>query len=69
VSVRHYEWTFPSVTAMLDFVRNLFGLDLANDDTALLTAIQSYLVSAVAEDGSARFPWELAYFVAERRAD
>lgn len=69
VAVRQYDWTFPSVAAMLDFVRNLFGLDLANEDTALLTAIQSYLGSAVAEDGSVRFPWELAYFVAERRAD
>ena len=64
-NIQHYDWTFSSVAAMLDFVRNLFGLDLAKDDAALLTAIQSHLGFNVdAKDGSVRFPWELAYFVA-----
>lgn len=67
VSIQCYDWTFPSVSGMLDFVRNLFGLDLATDDTALLTSIQSYLGFQVNADGSVRIPWELVYFIATLR--
>jgi SAM-dependent methyltransferase len=53
-----YTWDFESDVSMIDFCRNLFGLDLATD-TQIMHGLVQYLG---ARDCS--IPWQLMYFIA-----
>jgi SAM-dependent methyltransferase len=57
-----YTWGFRSRPAMLDFCKNLFGLDLATD-AQITDGLAQYLKPAPCDDGL-KLPWNLMYFIA-----
>jgi SAM-dependent methyltransferase len=58
VSVKKYNWTFNTMEEMVDFCRNLFGLDKAPNEE-IIDGLKSYL--GANETG---FEWSLMYFIA-----
>jgi len=60
VSVKKYRWTFNGMDEMVDFCRNLFGLEGASD-SELVDGLKYYL--GADETG---FDWSLMYFIATK---
>jgi SAM-dependent methyltransferase len=58
IDVKHYRWTFNGLDEMVDFCRNLFGLDGASDK-AIVDGLEKYL-----EADESGFDWSLIYFTA-----
>jgi SAM-dependent methyltransferase len=64
ISTQEYTWDFPNQTTMIDYCKNLFGLDLISDDTTLLEGIRDYLHPETnIQSGSICIPWQLMYFI------
>jgi SAM-dependent methyltransferase len=65
VSLEPYHWNFSRPSEMVDFCRNLFGLDLATD-TDIEIGLVEYLhpVRPGRKSLETKIPWELIYFVA-----
>jgi SAM-dependent methyltransferase len=65
-----YEWRFRDETEMVDFVLNLFGLDLfetSHQKTELIEFIPQYLEYVKENDGKCAFKWQLIYFISNPR--
>lgn len=62
--IKGYTWDFTSRAEMVDYCRNLFGLDLANDNQ-ILDGLNMYLKPVHLPDGSVSLPWKLIYFIAK----
>jgi SAM-dependent methyltransferase len=60
-----YNWNFKNSAEMVDFCRNLFGLDLASD-SLILFGLTEYLRPVKTKHGEAKIPWELIYFTATK---
>jgi SAM-dependent methyltransferase len=60
VVVKKYRWNFNGQEEMIDFCRNLFGLDLATDEE-ISEGLRTYLRAD--ETG---FDWSLLYFIAAK---
>ncbi len=60
-----FTWNFASEADMIDFVKNLFGLDLAANDDEILRGIDSYL-GYHQEDGKVYMNWGLYYLHATK---
>ena len=60
-SVQEYSWNFKGSSEKMDFVRNLFGLDMATDDE-IVNGLEKYLKSS----GADPIPWRLRYFIASK---
>ena len=60
VSVKSYRWNFNSMVEMVDFCRNLFGLDSASDKD-IVDGLEHYLKA-----DSTGFDWSLMYFIATK---
>lgn len=60
VTLQTYTWKFDSTANMVDFSRNLFGIDLASDEQ-ILDGIQTYL-KPYEQGNQVHIPWELLYF-------
>ena len=60
VEVKQYKWTFTDRKEMVDFVRNLFGLEGATDSD-IQVGLDSYLKASETD-----FEWALMYFVATK---
>jgi SAM-dependent methyltransferase len=60
---REYPWSFSSRDSMIDFCKNLFGLNLASEQK-IQKGLESYLH---ATDGG--FMWKLVYFIATKPLD
>lgn len=58
--VKKYRWTFNGFEEMVDFCRNLFGLDSASDKE-IVDGLEKYLGA----DGTG-FDWSLMYFIATK---
>jgi SAM-dependent methyltransferase len=61
--IKDYTWDFTSRAEMVDYCRNLFGLDLA-DDNQILDGLNMYLKPVYLTDGRVSLPWKLIYFIA-----
>ena len=57
VSIESYNWYFDNDDEAIDFVHNLFGLDLIDDTSILLNAMKDILGY-----NDFKFRWELMYF-------
>lgn len=60
VSVKKYRWNFNGQEEMVDFCRNLFGLDLASDEE-IVEGLHTYLNA-----DKTGFDWSLLYFIATK---
>ena len=58
--LRSYKWHYAGSEAEIDFVRHLFGLDLATDKE-IIAGLNQYFPGRVA---GAEMPWALRYFIA-----
>lgn len=56
-----YPWEFNNKAALLDFTRNLFGIDAPLSDDELFAALQTYLNAT-----ETTIPWSLLYFKATK---
>lgn len=63
--IKTYQWVFESETKMVDFCKNLFGLDLASD-TEIKNGIYEYLQPYTISSATSKlaFDWSLMYFTA-----
>lgn len=60
VSIQSYRWDFNSMVEMVDFCRNLFGLDSASDKE-IVDGLEKHLGA-----NSSGFDWSLMYFIATK---
>jgi SAM-dependent methyltransferase len=65
VMSQFYHWNFTNSTEMVDFCKNLFGLDLASQESVLF-GLTEYLSPVEMENGEVKIPWELIYFTATK---
>lgn len=65
--IKSYSWTFESETKMIDFCKNLFGLDLASESD-IKNGIETYLQPYKLDD-KIHFDWSLIYFTATKLQD
>lgn len=63
--LRHYEWTFNGIPAMVDYCRNLFGIDRA-DDAQLEAGLREYLGFRAQPEGGFALPWQLVFYRAQK---
>ena len=65
-SVRSYFWQFESVPTMVDYCRNLFGIDNA-DDEQIEAGLRDVLDYKQTGDGRVQLHWQLVFFQAVKR--
>jgi SAM-dependent methyltransferase len=65
VVTERYTWNFNDSAEMVDFCQNLFGLDLASQES-VLSGLTEYLHPVETESGDIKIPWELIYFTATK---
>ena len=61
-SLQHYTWNFPDTSSMYDFVRKLFYIHQASDET-IHNGLRDYLHADFVNHS---FQWSLIYFIASR---
>jgi SAM-dependent methyltransferase len=61
------QWQFPGIAAMTTFTRNLFGMDLADDDQ-VEAGIERILGTSPASHGGVAMHWELLVITARKSA-
>lgn len=64
--VRHYYWNFSDVASMIDYCRNMFGIDQA-DDAQIEFGLRTILNYRQHADGQVLLPWQLVFYQAEKR--
>lgn len=64
VEIRSYPWIFKSDASLLDFVKNLFCLDLASD-AEIIAGIDKYL-HPVRTNKQININWQLIYFISTK---
>jgi len=65
IQMKSYPWIFDTKAAMIDFCKNLFGLDKATDeeiDNGINIYLQPYCIN-----DKYMFEWHLLYFIATKR--
>lgn len=60
---KEYDWIFENENEMIDFLKNLFHLDLLQDDQTLLDDLCTILNYT---PGSCRIQWKLIYFICKK---
>ena len=69
IQIKSYPWTFDDGgIALIDFCRNLFGLDLATDQD-ILDGINRYLNPEKISTNIIVINWTLMYFISTKRLD
>ncbi|MEX0597986.1 MAG: hypothetical protein WD512_15965, partial [Candidatus Paceibacterota bacterium] len=64
IQLKTYPWTFDTKDAMVDFCKNLFGLDKATDEE-VSHGIETYLHPIYVADRYI-IEWHLIYFIATK---
>jgi SAM-dependent methyltransferase len=59
-----YFWNYDNVESMIDFSKNLFGLDKASN-TQIYQGIVEYLFP-IFTNGAIKIPWKLGYFICSK---
>lgn len=59
MTAQSYTWDFDSESVMIDFCRNLFGLDMASD-AQIVSGIRQHLTFRAEQ---VNIPWQLVYFI------
>jgi len=62
----NYKWTFDSKDIMIDFCKNLFGLDKIKDNNDLYNGLQKFLNPVKIYNDRYEFDWKLIYFIATK---
>lgn len=65
IVIKSYPWIFQSEYELIDFTRNLFGLDLANDED-ILSGLNTYLCPRI-HNNNIVIDWNLIYFISTKR--
>jgi hypothetical protein len=63
--ITNYTWNFDSKDNMLDFCKNLFGLDKINDNNILFDGLNKYLIIKNI-DNKYFIDWQLIYFISTK---
>jgi SAM-dependent methyltransferase len=66
LTLRHYHWHFACLASMIDYCRNMFGIDQA-DDAQIEAGLRTILNYRQHADGHILLPWQLVFYQAEKR--
>lgn len=66
LAVRHYHWQFDGLASMIDYCRNMFGIDQA-DEVQIEAGLRTVLNYRQHADSHIVLPWQLVFYQAEKR--